>query len=90
MQLIMDIQEFLVSDLVPETTMSVFMLDGFFTALAIHPVTVMPSTWMPFVWDMTGAGNQPDFTSKNASSKRLGPVVHLHEFSDTSIDGCAR
>lgn len=45
---------FLESKQVPETTMSLEMLDGYFTALVIGPTTIMPSEYMPQVWGEGG------------------------------------
>ena len=72
MALIYDLLEFLESDVAPESTMSIFTLDGFFAALAIHPVAVMPSTWLPMVWDMSGSGHQPNFSSATQAEKGMG------------------
>jgi uncharacterized protein len=51
-----ELTEFFESDLVPEDAMNVSMLHGYFTALAIGPVTVMPSVWLPLIW---GEGGNP-------------------------------
>jgi len=75
MQLIMELQEFLESDAVPESAMSVVMLDGFFAALAIHPVTIMPSAWLQFVWDMSGEGHQPEFASQKDAERVMGLLL---------------
>ena len=90
MRLLAELQDFLHSDELPESTMSLFMLDGFFAALAIHPVTLMPNQWLPYVWDISGAGQQPGFISKAQVEKGLGLMLsymnfvvdHLSESSD--------
>jgi uncharacterized protein len=41
---------FLVSAQVPDSTMSLEMLDGFFTALVIGPEMVAPSEYVPVIW----------------------------------------
>ncbi len=56
-----ELQDFLISDAVPEGGMLLDTLDGFLTALVIGPVTVSPSSWLPFVWDMSGGGEEPKF-----------------------------
>ena len=58
-----ELAEFLVSDAVPEETMPIEALDGFFTALVINPVVVPPDTWMPYIWDIQLSGVQPAFNS---------------------------
>jgi uncharacterized protein len=45
---------FLASPQVPDSTMSLEMLDGFFTALIIGPKLVVPSEYFPVIW---GADN---------------------------------
>lgn len=70
--LILQLQDFLESETVPESAMSIVMLDGFFAALAIHPVTIMPSEWLPFVWDISGAGQQPKFASQRKAETGMG------------------
>jgi uncharacterized protein len=44
------IQSFLLSHRAPETAMGLTDLDGFLTAIAIGPETIMPSEWLPVVW----------------------------------------
>ena len=51
---------FLVSPQVPDSTMSLEMLDGFFTALVIGPQLVVPSEYFPVIW---GTGSGPDWDS---------------------------
>jgi uncharacterized protein len=44
---------FLMSEETPEECMDIAMLDGFLTALAIGPNTLLPSQWLPLVWGET-------------------------------------
>lgn len=53
---------FLVSRQVPDSTMSIEMLDGFFTALVIGPDMVMPSQYLPVIWGALD-GEGPDWDS---------------------------
>ncbi|HLQ88471.1 MAG TPA: UPF0149 family protein [Xanthobacteraceae bacterium] len=48
------LEGFLISSHVPETTMTFEELDGMVTALAIGPVTVLPSQYLPEVWGADG------------------------------------
>jgi len=41
---------FLLSDRAPENAMGLSDLDGFLTAIAIGPETIMPSEWLPVIW----------------------------------------
>ncbi|MEI8102278.1 MAG: UPF0149 family protein [Chlorobium sp.] len=63
------LEEFLLSEAVPDGTMPLDMLDGFLTALHIGPVTMLPSIWEPFFWDRTGRGNVPKFKSPEESER---------------------
>jgi len=63
-----ELAEFLVSDAVPEETMPLEALDGFFTALVVNPVMVPPSQWMPYIWDIQQRGVQPAFNSQQEAA----------------------
>jgi len=55
------LQGFLISRQVPDTSMTFEELDGMLTALAIGPVTVPPSQYLPEIWGTDGeAGPQWD------------------------------
>ena len=54
-----ELDEFLMSDATPEDCMDISMLDGFLTALAIGPNTIMPSQWLPVVWGGDMAWESP-------------------------------
>jgi uncharacterized protein len=53
---------FLVSPQVPDSTMSLEMLDGFFTALVIGPELVAPSEYFSVIWRADN-GSGPDWDS---------------------------
>jgi uncharacterized protein len=50
-------------------SMSVSMLDGFLTAVVSGPNPIMPSLWMPWVWDVENGVAQPDFSSERAAQR---------------------
>ena len=52
----------LASTQMPATTMSLEMLDGFFTALVIGPDMVLPSQYLPVIWG-TADGEEPMWDS---------------------------
>jgi uncharacterized protein len=72
MGVLIGLRDLLESEGMPDGAMSVMSLNGFFSALAIHPVTVMPNTWLPWVWDISGACRQPEFASQQAAEKGMG------------------
>lgn len=55
-----ELENFLMSDVTPEDCMDISMLDGFLTALAIGPTTILPSQWLPVVWGGDVAWETPD------------------------------
>lgn len=72
MRVLMQLHEFFMSAGLSDRAMSIVALDGFFAALAIYPVTIMPSAWLPLVWDMSGAGHQPEFASQKEAETGQG------------------
>lgn len=55
-----ELESFLMSDITPEDCMDISMLDGFLTALAIGPSTILPSRWLPVVWGGDVAWESPE------------------------------
>ncbi|OTP68754.1 MULTISPECIES: UPF0149 family protein [Burkholderiaceae] len=44
------LDQFLMSEFTSDETMMIDSLDGYLTAIAIGPVTLMPSEWIPGIW----------------------------------------
>lgn len=63
-----ELEDFLASTAVPESAMSLFMLDGFLTAMAVGPSVVLPDEWLPEVW---GAGQRPSFSSMEEAQRAM-------------------
>jgi uncharacterized protein len=61
-----------------DRAMGVCTLEGFFTAMVIGPRMVMPSVWMPWVWDRVGGVVHPEFESESALYALLGPVMQFY------------
>lgn len=59
-------------DLAPQV-MGPAMVEGLFAALAIGPRLVLPSEWIPWVWDRTTGASVPAFADTDA----LGSVLNL-------------
>ena len=55
-----ELDDFLCGEDIEETSMDVSTLDGFLTAIAIGPQIVLPSEWLPWVWDMDDGEAEPD------------------------------
>jgi uncharacterized protein len=62
---------YLLSDQSPPECMLLSDLDGFLTGIAIGPEVVMPSEWLPHVWD----GEEPVFDDHVQASAILGTIM---------------
>lgn len=65
----------------PPTThsaMTVPMIDGMLTATVIGPRPVMPSEYMPWIWDRRGGVIQPAFQDEGVASAVFGMVLSMH------------
>ncbi len=63
---------------VEDTSMDIGMLHGYLTALAIGPVTVMPSVWMPRVWDVWEGKVQPAFETIGQAQRAMELIMRLN------------
>lgn len=57
------LEDFLSGPALEHRSMDLSMLEGFLSAIAIGPHTVMPSDWMPWVWDAKQGTAGPDFAN---------------------------
>jgi len=74
-----ELDEFLMSDQTSDETMMLDILDGYLTALAIGPVTVMPSVWLPKVW---GPAEEyvPEFATTEQAQRIVGLIFrHMND-----------
>jgi uncharacterized protein len=82
-----ELDEFLMSDLTSNSTLMVDGLDGYLTAIAIGPVTLMPSQWLPGIWGPT-PGDAPAFESKKQAQRILDLVVrHFNSIIENLENG---
>ena len=70
-----ELDEFLESDLAPDEAMDVCMLHGYLTAVAIGPVTLMPSQWLPRIW---GEAGEPAFDTLERAQHILDLIVRYY------------
>ena len=68
--------EFLASDDAPKA-MDVATLEGWLTALAIGPGLVLPSAWLPWVWDFERGQEAVTFQSEQQANEVLGTLMGL-------------
>lgn len=69
------LDQFLLSDAVSDEAMDVCALDGFLTAVALNPRMVLPSEWLPWVWDMAEGQAQPEFEDETQANEVLGWIL---------------
>jgi uncharacterized protein len=72
-----ELEAFLDSDDVPEAAMDLSTLEGFFTAIVIGPATVMPSQWMPWVWDMNKGRAEVTYASMDQAQRIMGLLMRM-------------
>src|ERR1700680_862788 len=66
-----ELDTFLLSDDGLENAMDVSSLDGFLCAVLSGPNVIMPSKWIPWVWDSTEGNQSPEFTSEKQAQHIL-------------------
>ncbi len=72
------LDEFLMSSSREDRAMDVSTLQGFLTAVAIGPRTVMPSEWMPWVWDMHDGAKSADFATLEEANQVMSLVMRYY------------
>jgi uncharacterized protein len=66
---IRSLAEFLDREPLCDTSMSASMVDGFLTAIVIGPEPVMPSDYMPWIWDHEEGKVEPGFADAAEAEK---------------------
>ena len=70
--------EFLDCDPLAKRSMGIPMLDGFLTAIVMGPETVMPSDYLPWVWDHRRGKKAAEFADLDEANRVLGYVQGMH------------
>jgi uncharacterized protein len=70
-----ELDDFLADESIEETSMDVSTLEGFLTAIAIGPRAVMPSEWLPWVWDRENGETQAKFESAEQANRIMSLVM---------------
>ena len=76
---------FLMSDASPENGMDISTLDGFLAAIILNPGIVLPSQWLPWVWDMEDAEDEPAFRNMEEAQKITSFVMRHYNTVSASI-----
>jgi uncharacterized protein len=79
-----ELDAFLLSDDGLENAMDVSSLDGFLCAVLSGPNVIMPSKWIPWVWDSAEANQSPEFTSEKQAQRILDLLMrHANDIAFT-------
>jgi uncharacterized protein len=73
-----ELDDFLACPALQASAMDVATLEGFLTSVAIGPRLVMPSEWLPWVWDSEVGGVVPEFGSQAQASHIVSLVMRLY------------
>src|SRR5271156_1036766 len=78
------LDDFLISDSVPEEAMDISMMDGFMTALASAPNLTLPSSMLRWIWDSELGKDAPTFTNIQESTSIITLIMlHWNDINDT-------
>jgi uncharacterized protein len=81
---IVQLEDFLMSDSVPEEAMDLSMMDGFITALASAPSLTMPSAMLRWIWDSEHGQDAPMFASNEEAESIITLILrHWNDINDT-------
>jgi uncharacterized protein len=70
-EMVNELDEFLMSEESPEDCMQLSDLDGFLTGIVVGPELIMPSEWMPFIWQ----GGEPSFKDMEQAERIMGIIM---------------
>jgi uncharacterized protein len=70
-----ELEQFLDSELAPDDAMDICMLHGYLAAIAIGPVTLMPSQWLPRIW---GEAGEPAFETLERAQHILDLIIRYY------------
>lgn len=69
---------FLADPVRENTTMDVATLEGFLAALAIGPETLLPSQWLPWVWDVHAGEAEAQFRDMDEANRIMQLVMRFY------------
>jgi len=79
-----ELDSFLSSPAMEDSAMDVCTLEGFAAALVSSPRVVLPSVWLPWVWDMNDGVAQPKFDDFEHANRILALVMrHYNSVAST-------
>jgi len=82
-EMIEELNEFLMSDDIPEDSLQLSDLDGFLTGIVVGPELIMPSEWVPFIW----GGDEPVFDDEDQADRIMGIIMARYNQIILQLDG---
>lgn len=73
-----ELDDFLADSADEDTSMDVSMLEGFLTSLAIGPRVVLPSEWLPWIWDKEEGEAKVDFEDLAQANRITSSIMRLY------------
>lgn len=70
-----ELDDLLLSRLMPRYAMDITMLDGFFAALVLHPQPAVPDEYLRWVWDSERGEDQPRFESPRHAARAIELIM---------------
>lgn len=74
-----ELDDFLLSGDIEDTSMDVATLEGFLVAIVIGPAQVPMTAWLPWVWDMYDGEREPGFADAAQAARVLGLLQRFHD-----------
>lgn len=74
---LLELETFLDSDDAPESAMDVSTLEGYMTAIVIGPHAVLPSRWLPWVWDFENGKAAVVFASMEQANRVMSLLMRM-------------
>ena len=81
-----ELDDFLLSDEAPETCMDISTFDGFLAAVVLNPDVILPSRWLPWVWDMDNGEESPEFDTLDEASRISNLIMRHYNMVATTIN----
>jgi uncharacterized protein len=82
-----ELDDFLMSDETSDSCMDISALDGFFASLVLNPRLVMPSEYLPWIWDMDEGEDKPSFASAAQANHIMQLVMRYYNSVLDTING---
>ena len=76
------LDDYLMSDRAPDSSMGLSDLDGFLTGLVVGPGLIPPSEWLPVIW----GGEEPEFQTEVEMRTVIGTIMRRYD----EIAACLR